>query len=182
MTDIPPEYKLNKEEIKAAFDSDFGEVHFDHKPTPEDILLIKLGLIADAAVAKAMPLIEKRAREEMKRDMPKIICLCGSSRFIETFAVLAWEFEKLGAITVGLHLLPASYETHAADHIAEAEGVAEKMDALHLKKIELADEIFVVNVNGYIGKSTAREIAYAEKIGKPVKYLEPLGQSLRESK
>jgi hypothetical protein len=65
MTNIPPEYKLTKEEIRAAFDGDFGEVHFDHKPTPEEILLIKLGLIADAAVVKAMPLIEKRAREEV---------------------------------------------------------------------------------------------------------------------
>ena len=69
MTNIPPEYKLTKEEIRAAFDGDFGEVHFDHKPTPEEILLIKLGLIADAAVVKAMPLIEKRAREDERKEI-----------------------------------------------------------------------------------------------------------------
>jgi len=109
-------------------------------------------------------------------DKPKIICLCGSSRFIESFAVLSWEFEKEGAICLGLHLLPASYPTHVPDHIAEAEGVSAKMDELHLRKIDLADEIFVINVNGYIGKSTAREIAYAQKLGKTIKYLENRGE------
>ena len=105
---------------------------------------------------------------------PKIICLCGSSRFIETFAVLAWEFEKQGKITLGLHYLPPSYPTKVSDHIAEAEGVSAKMDELHLSKIDLADEIFIINVNGYIGESTTREIAYAKSQGKPIEYLEPL--------
>jgi len=44
------------------------------------------------------------------------------------------------------------------------------MDNLHLRKIDLSDEIFVVNVDGYIGESTAREIKYAEKIGLNVRY------------
>jgi hypothetical protein len=65
--EIPQEYKLTNVEIRAAFDGDFGEVHFDHKPTPNEILMIKLGLIADKAVAKAMPLIEKRFVDELKR-------------------------------------------------------------------------------------------------------------------
>jgi len=78
---------------------------------------------------------------------PKIICLCGSSRFIESFAVLAWELEKAGNICLGLHYLPPSY----------------------------CDEVFVINVNGYIGKSTGREIDYTMKLGKPIKYLEPVG-------
>ena len=34
-------------------------------------------------------------------------------------------------------------------------------------------EIFVINVGGYIGESTKREIAYAERTGKKVNYLEP---------
>ena len=44
---------------------------------------------------------------------------------------------------------------------------------MHLRKIDLADEIFVINVGGYIGESTRREITYAEKTGKKVNYLEP---------
>ena len=45
---------------------------------------------------------------------------------------------------------------------------------MHLRKIDIADEIYVINVDGYIGESTKREIAYAEKTGKKVNYLEPV--------
>lgn len=120
------------------------------------------------------------AENESKKKRPEIVCLCGSSRFIEQFAVIGWEFEKAGKIVLGLHLLPWSYcqkfDTKGkgfVDHIAEAEGVAEKMDELHLRKIDLADNVFVLNIDGYIGDSTRREIAYAKKTGKPVSYIEP---------
>jgi len=43
-----------------------------------------------------------------------------------------------------------------------------------MKRI-IIDEVFVLNVNGYIGKSTSREIDYAMKLGKPIKYLESAG-------
>lgn len=103
---------------------------------------------------------------------PKIICLCGSSRFVETMAVLAWVFERdEGVITLGLHLLPPWY-TPEESHRAEKENVTDKMDELHLRKIDLADEVFVVNLNGYIGEGTKREIEYAEKQGKTVRFLE----------
>jgi hypothetical protein len=104
---------------------------------------------------------------------PQIICLCGSSKFVADMAVMAWQLEKEGAITVGLHLLPPWYPGVARDHQAEAEGIKEQMDELHLRKIDLADRVFVMNVGGYIGESTTREIAYAKKLGKPVGYLEP---------
>jgi hypothetical protein len=102
---------------------------------------------------------------------PKIICLCGSSRFIQQFAIMAWELEKGGCICLGLHLLPDWY-CKVPDHIAEFENVAAKMDELHLRKIDLADEVLVLNVGGYIGQSTSREINYAKSQNKPIKYLE----------
>ena len=102
---------------------------------------------------------------------PEIICLCGSSRFIAATAVVAWEFEKAGKITLAMHLLPASY-TSQADHQAEFEGCAAQMDELHLRKIDLADRVVVVNLGGYFGESTKREIAYARAHGKPVSFLE----------
>ena len=49
----------------------------------------------------------------------------------------------------------------------------EMLDDMHKRKIDMADEIFVINVGGYIGESTRREIAYAERTGKAVRYLEP---------
>lgn len=98
---------------------------------------------------------------------PKIVVLCGSSKFVDLMAVCAWIIERdEQAITMGLHLLPHWY-CNVPDHLAEHEGVAEQMDDLHLRKIDLADEIFVVNHHDYIGKSTACEINYA--VGKDVK-------------
>lgn len=108
---------------------------------------------------------------------PKIITLCGSTRFIETIAVMGYLLEKEGAIVLGLHFLPQSYfkvEGVVESHIAEKEGVAEHFDNLHLRKIDISDSIYVVNIDGYIGKSTRNEINYAEKIGKSVSYLEPI--------
>jgi hypothetical protein len=115
-----------------------------------------------AAVAKALG---------VKRG-PKIICLCGSSRFVGESAVKAWEFNKLGIATFSMPLLPQWYPGVREHHQAEAEGVAEHLDALWLQLIEMADEVFVVNVGGYIGERTAIEIAHAVKLGKPVNYLE----------
>lgn len=105
-------------------------------------------------------------------DRPEILCICGSSRFIEHMAVMAWELEKGGAIVLSLHLLPRWYCGDVDDHMAEAQGVADAMDELHLRKIDLADKVLVMNVGGYIGDSTRREIAYATRTGKPVAYLE----------
>jgi len=102
---------------------------------------------------------------------PKIIVLCGSSKFVDIMAVTAWllEREEL-AIAMSLHLLPSWYPDCPADHLAEHEGCAEAMDELYLRKIDLADEIFVVDWDGYIGDSTRKEIVYAEQVQKRVRY------------
>lgn len=106
-------------------------------------------------------------------DKPKIICLCGSTRFIEVFAVQTWELERKGFIVLGCTLLPKWY-CGAPDHFGEATGTKAQCDELHLRKIDLADEVLVLNVDGYIGESTRNEIHYATLQGKPVKYLEPI--------
>ena len=108
-------------------------------------------------------------RREIK---PSIVCLCGSTRFIECFAIVSWELEQAGYIVLGCHYMPPGYPS---DHLAEhaGEGVKQRMDRLHFRKIEMADYIVVLNVNGYIGWSTRNEIKYAEKLGKPIYYLEP---------
>jgi len=107
---------------------------------------------------------------------PKIICLCGSTRFLEVFAIKAYELERdEGVIVVGCHYLPPSYFGDGpvvTDHLAEHEGCKDDMDRLHFRKIELADEIFVLNVGGYTGESTQREIVYAISLGKKITWLE----------
>lgn len=52
------------------------------------------------------------------------------------------------------------------------EGTKDMLDDMHLRKIDMADEVFVINVGGYIGESTKREIAYAKENGKVVRFLE----------
>lgn len=110
---------------------------------------------------------------EMSKEKPNIVCLCGSTKFVDVMAVLAWELEKKGEIVWGCNLLPAWYGVLGA-HIAEKEGVADILDQLHLAKIRLADRVVIVNVNGYIGEQTQREIEFAESLGKPISYLEPV--------
>ena len=61
---------------------------------------------------------------------------------------------------------------HSGDNEVWQPGTKEMLDDMHFRKIDLADEIFVINVGGYIGESTRREIAYAEKTGKKVRYSE----------
>ena len=61
---------------------------------------------------------------------------------------------------------------HSGDDDVWKPDVKEMLDDMHLRKIDMADEIFVINVGGYIGESTKREIAYAEQKGKKVNYLE----------
>ncbi len=42
---------------------------------------------------------------------------------------------------------------------------------MHLQKIRMADEVYIVDPGGYVGESTRREIAYATSLGTPVRYL-----------
>jgi len=110
----------------------------------------------------------------MTREKTKIVTLCGSSRFVDIMAVCAWLIERdERAITMGLHLIPAWYfddDNFISDHLAESEGVADDMDKLHLRKIDLSHEIFVVNRDHYIGSSTEREIKYAQQKGLPIRW------------
>lgn len=114
-------------------------------------------------------------RRQVQESKPKIVCLCGSTRFTEQMLYLEWEMAKKGIITLGWCWLPSNHTgdgTEIEHHLAEKEGIVDILDALHLRKIDLADEIMVVNVGGYIGERTRREIQYARSKGKMVTYLE----------
>ena len=97
----------------------------------------------------------------------KIVTLCGSTRFKEQFMEAQKRLTLNGCIVISVGLFG-----HLGDSDVWKPGVKEMLDDMHLRKIDLADEIFVINVGGYIGESTRREIAYAKKTGKPVRYLE----------
>ena len=109
---------------------------------------------------------------------PKIICICGSTRFADLHAIKRWELEKTGKyICLMINYLPQWYAEKEFgkdknDHFDEASGLKETLDELHFRKIEMSDELFVINKDGYIGESTANEIEYAKQFNMPIKYLE----------
>lgn len=106
----------------------------------------------------------------------EIVCLSGSTRFTNEMLMLTWEYAKKGIIALGWCVLPTNHNADGSKidhHLAEKEGVAEILDELHLRKIDLCDRLHVINVGGYIGDGTRREIDYALKIGRPITYLEP---------
>lgn len=95
---------------------------------------------------------------------PKIICLCGSTKFRSEFVKVNYELTLAGNIV----LAPGVFG-HSGDVVTEEQ--KQQLDELHLRKIDLADSIFVINPNGYIGEGCKREIEYAKQFGKPVFYL-----------
>lgn len=103
---------------------------------------------------------------------PKVVALCGSSRHIDIISVCAWLIERdENAIVMSLHLIPHWYSKEKIPaYLAEHECVKEKIDTLHLRKIDLADEIFVVNYQDYIGISTKNEVSYAKESGKTIRW------------
>ena len=94
----------------------------------------------------------------------------GSTRFRDAFLEAQKRLTLAGNIVISVGLFG-----HAGDEEVWNEGVKEMLDDMHKRKIDMADEIFVVNVGGYIGESTRSEIDYATASGKPVRYLEPVG-------
>lgn len=94
------------------------------------------------------------------------ICLCGSTRFKEKFFEIAKELTLKGNIVT----MPLVF-VHRGDNVEEKD--KELLDEVHKAKIAEADEIFVVNVDKYIGDSTKSEIEWAEELGKKITYLEP---------
>ncbi|GAA5031769.1 hypothetical protein [Actinopolymorpha pittospori] len=94
---------------------------------------------------------------------PRIAVLCGSTRFREEFRKVNEDLTKLKMIVVA----PAVF---ADDGDEISDELKAELGELHLHKIDLADEVYVINPGGYIGESTAREIAYAEKAGKRIFY------------
>jgi hypothetical protein len=96
----------------------------------------------------------------------KIITLCGSTKFRDEFLAEQKRLTLEGYIVISVGLFG-----HAGDNEVWSEGTKKMLDEMHKRKIDLSDEIFVINVGGYVGSSTQSEIEYAIKTNKPVNYL-----------
>ena len=124
-------------------------------------------------VEKGAKILYARITElEAQRDwLPKIVCLCGSTRFMKVFRQA-----NLTETLAGKIVLSIGCNTKSDDALGLSTKDIERLKELHLRKIDLADEVYVLNVGGYIGSSTRKEIEYAESLNMPVKYLKEIKQ------
>lgn len=97
----------------------------------------------------------------------KVITLCGSTKFKDEFL----EQQKLLTLQ-GYIVISVGLFGHSGDDEVWAEGTKEMLDDMHKRKIDMADEIYVINKNGYIGESTLSEIKYAKIKEMPITYME----------
>lgn len=106
-------------------------------------------------------------KESVKQKMIenyKIITLCGSTKFKDEFMRVQKELTLKGYIVISVGCFG-----HSGDIFTDEQKIM--LDDMHKRKIDMADEIYVIDVDGYIGESTNSEIKYAKEHGKKVNYL-----------
>lgn len=96
-------------------------------------------------------------------ERPRVVCLCGSLRFEHLFQSERRRLTSLGVIVLGPEAI--SEELTPSRRAALGE--------LHLRRIDLANELRVVSEGGYVGSATRREIKYARERGKAISSVEP---------
>lgn len=104
---------------------------------------------------------------------PTIVVLCGSTTYWDQLAEAALYETAAGRIVLAPGCNLKQPHPLWSDRV-QADRLKEVLDNLHLRKVDIADDILVVNPGGYIGASTAREIDYARSLGKPIRYTHPV--------
>lgn len=114
-----------------------------------------------------------RPAHEDAMSRPIVVTLCGSTRFSEAFRAANLRETLDGKIVLSIGCDMRS-DVEIFGHLSEGElaVIKARLDELHLRKIDLSDEILVLNIGGYIGESTRRELIYAREHGKRVLFLE----------
>lgn len=112
--------------------------------------------------------VENKIQELQKQKTFKVITLCGSTKFKQQFEEVNARLTMEGNIVISVGVF-----SHA-NKVELTNRQKEQLDKIHKQKIDMSDEIFVVNVGGYIGDGLKDEIKYAKLHGIPVKYLEEI--------
>ena len=102
----------------------------------------------------------------------RVVTLCGSTRFKKEFLEIQKELTLKGFIVISVGLFGHSGDDEVWEGMDEGTKTKTKemLDDMHKRKIDMADEIYVIDVGGYIGESTRTEIEYAKETGKKVTY------------
>jgi len=107
-------------------------------------------------------------------NQPEVVCLCGSTRFVDEFLRQNLRLTREGKIvlSIGCDTRSDAELGSARDLGGEAPATKRRLAGLHMRKIDLADQVLILNVGGYIGESTRAEVEYAAAQGKTIDYLE----------
>lgn len=118
--------------------------------------------------------VMSRAEQSSEKRKYPVITLCGSTRFKKEFMEVQKRLTLEGNIVISVGLFGHSGDQEVWEQMDEGTltKTKEMLDDMHKRKIDMADEIYVINVGGYIGDSTKSEIAYAGAHGKRIRYLE----------
>ena len=139
----------------------------DHRPTGCPYLAV------ESKPRTAGTDVSSRLAWQHCTERPRVVTLCGSTRFMDEFFRSGWAETLAGRLVFSVGVVVDHPGDADGGHVGEALGVKDQLDEIHFRKIDLSDEILVLNVDGYIGKSTQREIAYAIATGKGVRFLNP---------
>ena len=110
-----------------------------------------------------------------RMNVPTIVCLCGSTRFWREFQAASLRETMEGRIVLSIGAASGTDDEHFGNlPRAEYDRIKTMLDELHKRKIDLADEVLILNVGGYIGDLTRSELEYAQRLGKRVRFLEAI--------
>ena len=124
---------------------------------------------------------KKEKSEEVKLDMittaggerrPRIVCLCGSTKFWKVFEVASFQETAIhGRIVLSIGAASGTDEERFGNlPKPDYEAIKQELDELHRYKILMADDVLILNVNDYIGDSTRSELAFARSHSKRVRW------------
>lgn len=174
--------EINLEQVRAVLHD--MEIQRDYERDRAEMwkrLAIDAGMVLNAHAIG--PATQKVIDQTMKRELmssqtsnymphvvrlPHVVCLCGSTRFRAEIEAA----NRLATMEGHVVLAPGVFG-HSGDPMTDDD--KRRLDELHLIKIDMSNEVRVVNPGGYIGESTRREINYATRIGKPISYTHPNG-------
>jgi hypothetical protein len=114
--------------------------------------------------------VENEKTPQSAEGEAKVVTLCGSTKFEAEFAEVNQRLTMDGCVVISLGMFNLP-DLPDYDWTADSSDLKGRLGAVHLQKIRMADEVYVVDPTGYVGESTRREIAYAVSLGKPVRYL-----------
>lgn len=165
-------------------DAATGRQLFEDLPLPELLRfaeeealdLVNYAVMARIRYARLRAVLVERLPWFARPDRPTIVCLCGSTRFWRTFQAAGLRETLAGRIVLSIGAASGTDDGHFGGlPRAEYDRVKARLDDLHLRKVEVADEVLILDCPGpdgrpYVGESTARELAHARALGKRVRF------------